>query len=88
MAFNTPSVLLAGSDIRSPMPFEYFRNQVYAAKVPFGRATLTDVVDGMIERLNYFIKHEDSLRQEVADERARLWQVTSRNKLEMLSMMN
>lgn len=88
MAFNTPSVFLAGNPIRMPMPIEYFRNQAFGAKVAFGQASLGQVVDGMIERLKFFVKREDHLRTEIADQRARLWEITLRNKAEMLSRMN
>lgn len=88
MAFNTPSVFLAGNPIRMPMPIEYFRNQVFGAKIAFGQASLGQVVDGMIERLKYFVKNEDRLRQEIADQRARLWEITQKNKAEVLSRMN
>lgn len=88
MAFNTPSVFLAGNPIRTPMPVEYFRNPVFGAKIASGRAPLSQVVDGMIERLKYFVKKEDALRAEIADQRARLWEITMNNKAEMLSRMN
>lgn len=88
MAFNTPSVFLAGNPIRMPMPMEYFRSPVFGAKTTFGEAPLDLVVDGMIERLKYFIKNEDSLKAQIADERSRLWDLTNINKFEMLSRMN
>lgn len=87
MAFNTPSVFLAGNEIRMPMPIEYFSNPIFGAKVPLGKGSFLEVVDGMIDRLRYFIKHEDQLRQNIADERARLWQITLHNKANMLSEM-
>lgn len=88
MAFNTPSVFLAANPIRMPMALEYFRNPVFGAKVAFGQGPLGQVVDGMIERLKYFVKYEDRLRSEIADQRSRLWEITSKNKAEMLSRMN
>ncbi|OAP39518.1 hypothetical protein ATC00_09745 [Sinorhizobium americanum] len=88
MAFNTPSVFLAGNPIRMPMPIEYFGNPAFGAKVAFGQANFGQVVDGMIERLKYFVKNEDRLRMEIADQRARLWEITQKNKAEVLSRMN
>lgn len=88
MAFNTPSVFLAGNPIRMPIPIEYFGNPVFGAKIAFGQASLGQVVDGMIERLKFLVKREDHLRTEIADERARLWEITQKNKAEILSRMN
>lgn len=88
MAFNTPSVFLAGNPIRMPMALEYFRNPAFGAKVAFGQASLGQVVDGMIERLRFFVRNEDRLRAEIADQRSRLWEITMNNKAEMLGRMN
>lgn len=88
MAFNTPSVFLAANPIRSPMPIEYFGNSVFGAKVAFGQGSFGQVVDGMIERLRHFVKNEEQLRTQIADQRARLWEITTKNKYEMLSRMN
>ncbi|KZL09808.1 hypothetical protein PsAD2_04009 [Pseudovibrio axinellae] len=88
MAFNTPSAFLAGSEIRTPMALEYFRNPVFGAKTPLGKGSFSQVVDGMIDRLKFFMKYEDQLRNEISDERSRLWEITMNNKADMLSRMS
>lgn len=87
MAFNTPSLFLASNPIRTAMPTEYFGNPIFGAKLPFGGKNVDQVVDGMIERLNYFIRHEDTLVDCIQEQRYRLWNITKRNKDEMLSLM-
>ncbi len=86
MAYNTPTLFLSANDIRQPMPIEYFNHPVFGAPVCWtGSVNLDRLVDGMIERLDYFIKHEDKLRKHIHEERDRLWQITKKNKKEMLS---
>ena len=87
MAFDTPSLFLASNPIRTAMPTEYFGNPIFGAKIPFGGKNVDEVVDGMIERLKYFIRYEDTLVDRIREQRYRLWNITKKNKDEMLSLM-
>ncbi|MGP9517875.1 polysaccharide pyruvyl transferase family protein [Psychrobacter sp. AOP7-C1-14] len=90
MAFETPSLFLTGNVARMPMPIDYFNNPVYLAKNGFHPDInkMEEVVDGMIERLNYFIKNEASLVSEIRREKERLWEVTELNKIRLLSNLS
>jgi len=84
MAFDTPSMFMAAHPIRRPMPVEYFKHPVFGAPVPFGGKNGEAMVNGMIERLEFFTRNEERLRSEIQAERARLWDMTLRNKWDLL----
>lgn len=88
MAFETPTLFLTGNIARKPMPIDYFNNPLYLAKEGFNPKKMEKVVDGMIERLNYFIKNEASLVSEIRREKERLWEITELNKIRLLSNLS
>lgn len=87
MAFNTPSVFLSSNPIRMQMPMDYFNHPAFGAKVVYKSNLMNEVVDGMIDRLNYFIKHENILIDIIQESKYRLWALTKKNQHEMLSLM-
>jgi len=87
MAFNIPSLFLAASPIRAPLPLDYFSNKAFCAKEGYTNKNVDSMVDGMIERLNYFIKHEDQLKIEIAEDKKKLYSITEQNMFELLSEM-
>ncbi|MGO2225308.1 MAG: polysaccharide pyruvyl transferase family protein [Psychrobacter celer] len=88
MAFETPTLFLTGNIARKPMPIDYFNNPIYLAKEGFSPKKMEKVVDGMIERLNYFIRNEAKLVSEIRREKERLWEITELNKTLLLSNLS
>lgn len=88
MAFNTPSVFLAANPIRMPLPLDYFSNNAFLAKTPYTGKDIDKTVDGMIDRLDFFVKHESSLRQNIQTDRDSLFAKTKLNMNDMISKMN
>ena len=85
MAFNTPSLFMTGNVARMPIPMDYFQDPIFLARSPYNVKALDIMVDGMIERLDFFIKHEDRLISNIEQHKERLWGITQKNKTEMLS---
>ncbi|MGP9468257.1 polysaccharide pyruvyl transferase family protein [Halomonas sp. TP35] len=85
MAYETPSLFLTGNDVRKPMPTDYFNNPIYLAPHSYNPTAMDAVVDGMIDRLSYFIKYEDKLICNIRESKERLWDVTKANKAQLLS---
>ncbi len=84
MSYDTPSLFLSSNPIRRPMSIDYFNNPIYTAKYSYNSKNLTLVVDNMIERLNYFIRNENSLVTNIKESKEYLWEVTNKNKNIML----
>lgn len=88
MAFNTPTVFLSPNEIRRPMGIEYFQHAAFSAAVPWSNAQGQEAVTSMIDRLNYFMAHEDRLRARIQEQRERLWTITQANKADMLERLS
>ncbi|WP_125117966.1 polysaccharide pyruvyl transferase family protein [Bordetella trematum] len=88
VAFETPSVFLASNPIRMAMPMEYFGTPLFAGKLAYTGKNLDAMVDGMIERLKFFVENEDMLVDIIRENKFRLWNVTTNNMNEMYSLMD
>jgi hypothetical protein len=88
MAFNTPTLFLSPNEIRRPMGQEYFQHAAFSAATPWANGSAAKVVDGMIDRMKYFMANEERLRFHIHEQRERLWTITLKNKRDMLDRLN
>lgn len=87
-AFETPSLFLTGSAARKPMPIDYFDNPAFLApQDDYNPAAMDKKVDGMIDRLNYFIKHEERLVANIRSSKEHLWRITEANIARLISSL-
>lgn len=88
MAYETPSLFLSGNEVRKSMPVDYFDNPIFLAKAAYHPAKCEQMVDGMIERLNFFIRNEEALVANIRESKERLWELTQRNRAAMLEQLD
>lgn len=76
LAFDTPAAFI-GMPARRGMPRDYFGSDELLCAVPRKHSMTTDqldvMADMMIDKLRFFIKHEERLSRQIAADRTRLW---------------
>ncbi|GII99052.1 hypothetical protein CLV28_1693 [Sediminihabitans luteus] len=81
LAFDKPAAFV-GMAARRGMPRDYFGSDEFLCAVPrrtgMSRQQLETMADAMIEKLTYFIDHEDTLTKQIAERREELWQQLTR----------
>lgn len=88
LAFSTPSVFLTSSPIRQTMPYDYFRNNIFLSKTSYSVDKLESLVNTMIVTLGTLIRREAYLIHDIEDHIGLLWDISMKNKYELLSHCN
>ncbi len=88
MAFDTPSIFLTPNTGRMSIPHDYFGGAHFLAKYPYSVQNADKMIDSSIERLEYFMKHENELISLIREKKEKLWHTTVENKQEMLQIFS
>lgn len=76
LAFDKPAAFV-GMAARRGMPKDYFGSDTFLSAVPrkpgMTKEQLHEMADRMIDKLGYFVAHEDALAAQIAGRREELW---------------